>query len=96
MAGPRTLIQRRYRAARPRVAVTARSELMDTTSRVENLEIKCAYLEQAVQELSDMLVRTRRELEQTASRHQQLGHQLDQLAQRLEAGSPDTELPPHY
>ncbi len=64
--------------------------------RIEQLEIKIAFLEQANGQLSEELYRQRRELEA-------LRAQLAVLQQRLEAAqsqsttySPEQEKPPHY
>jgi SlyX protein len=64
--------------------------------RIEQLEVKVAFLEQANSQLSDELFRLRRELEA-------LGTKLHTLAGRFEAAlvpptaySAEDEKPPHY
>ena len=64
--------------------------------RLDQLEIKVAYLEQANADLSDEMFRQRRELEA-------LREQLSVLAGRFEAAqaqptayTPEEEKPPHY
>ena len=64
--------------------------------RLDQLEIKVAYLEQANAELSDEMFRQRRELEA-------LREQLSALTGRFEAAqaqptayTPEEEKPPHY
>lgn len=66
------------------------------TDRVENIEIRMAFLEQANTQLSDTIIRQQQELKA-------LRAQLDSLLQRLEAAQsqPTTwteqdEKPPHY
>lgn len=63
--------------------------------RIELLEFKVAHLEQAVQELSDVLYRQQREIAALRARAQQLFDQLQHLETR--GGDPGRiELPPHY
>jgi uncharacterized coiled-coil protein SlyX len=62
--------------------------------RLEALEIKVAHLEQALQELSDVLYRHQRAIDALEGRHAS-------LLERLEgAGGPSAaaefEIPPHY
>ena len=63
--------------------------------RLERLEFKVAHLEQAVQQLSDVLYRQQRELEALRERGQQLFEQVQELEDR--GGDPHrVEVPPHY
>jgi SlyX protein len=63
--------------------------------RLERLEFKVAHLEQAVQQLSDVLYRQQRELEALRERGQQLFEQVQELEDR--GGDPHrAEIPPHY
>ena len=63
--------------------------------RLTDIEIKVAHLEQALQELSDVMYRQRQDIER-------LEHKLEQLRERANSGneagaSPDAEeKPPHY
>ena len=63
--------------------------------RIELLEFKVAHLEQAMQELSDVLYRQQREIAALRARGQQLFEQLRQMEDR--GGDPSrVEIPPHY
>jgi SlyX protein len=63
--------------------------------RIERLEFKVAHLEQALQELSDVLYRQQRELDALRERDRQLYEQVQQLEDR--GGDPNrVEIPPHY
>lgn len=65
--------------------------------RVEALEIKCAHLERAVQELSDVVYRQQQELDRVLRRSEDLASQVEALeAAAQPAGGPRTEIPPHY
>lgn len=64
-------------------------------ARIDALEFKVAHLEQALQELSDVLYRQQRELDTLRERSQDL---LDQVQELDERGADPTrvEIPPHY
>ncbi|MEQ1802744.1 MAG: SlyX family protein [Gammaproteobacteria bacterium] len=65
--------------------------------RLEALEIKCAHLEQAVQELSDVVYRQQQQLDRVLARNQDLALQIEALEAAADApGSPRAEIPPHY
>ena len=65
--------------------------------RLEDLEIKCAHLERAVQELSDVVYRQQQQLDGALLRNQDLAGQIAALEMAAEAaGGPRTESPPHY
>ena len=67
------------------------------STRLEALEIKCAYLEQAVQELSDVVYRQQQQLDRVLLRNQELARQIESLETTAEAaGGPRVEIPPHY
>ncbi len=74
--------------------------IMNDVSRLEALEIKCAHLERAVQELSDVLHRQQQELDRVLERNQDLARQIETLEMSLSgAGTPAdprAEIPPHY
>lgn len=66
-------------------------------SRLEALEIKCAHLERAVQELSDVVYRQQQQLDRVLQRNQDLALQIEALEAATEApGGPRSEIPPHY
>ena len=70
---------------------------MIDNARLEALEIKCAHLERAVQELSDVVYRQQQQLERALRRNQDLAQQIEALETAAEAaGGPRTEIPPHY
>lgn len=73
---------------------------MDDASRIEALEFKCAYLERAHQELSDVLARQQQELDRARARIEDLARQIEGLEVAVEGagGPPDprAEVPPHY
>ncbi len=68
---------------------------MDTTdaARLETLETKVAYLEQALQQLSDVLYRQQQDLDRVIARNQQL---IDELGSSPGASDGEIEIPPHY
>ena len=67
------------------------------TARVENLEIKCAHLEKAVQELSDVVYRQQLELDGVLARSLELQGQVEALeAAADQPAGPRAEIPPHY
>ena len=70
--------------------------MIDNT-RLEALEIKCAHLERAIQELSDVVYRQQQQLERALLRNQDLAGQIEALETAAEAaGGPRPEIPPHY
>jgi SlyX protein len=70
---------------------------MLNNDRVEALEVKCAHLERAVQELSDVVYRQQQQLDRALLRSQDLAGQIAALETAAEAaGGPRTEIPPHY
>ncbi len=67
------------------------------TARVENLEIKCAHLEKAVQELSDVVYRQQLELDRVLARSLELQGQVEALEAAADPpAGPRAEIPPHY
>lgn len=70
---------------------------MTDADRLEALEIKCAHLERAVQELSDVLYRQQQALDRALRHNQALASQLEALEVAVEpARGPHADLPPHY
>lgn len=63
------------------------------TARLEALETRVAYLEQSLQQLSDVLYRQQRELDRVVARNQQLRDELDSAPG---ASASEIEIPPHY
>lgn len=73
---------------------------MTDTRRIEELEVKCAFLESATQELSDVLHSQQRQLDEALRRLEDLRRQLEGLETAVEGGqappNPRAEIPPHY
>ena len=69
---------------------------MNDAARLEALEFKCAHLERAVQELSDVLYQQPQRLDEAIQRNQQLREQLEMLESRAGELVPGVEIPPHY
>ncbi|MCL4721211.1 MAG: SlyX family protein [Gammaproteobacteria bacterium] len=71
---------------------------MSDAARLEALEIKCAHLERAVQELSDVMYRQSRDLDTLRERNERLARQLAALESPGAEGhgAPPVEIPPHY
>jgi uncharacterized coiled-coil protein SlyX len=64
--------------------------------RLEQLEMKVAFLEQANAELSDELFRQRREVEELRERIATLTGRLETAQSQPTAYTPEQERPPHY
>lgn len=65
-------------------------------TRLEELETKIAFLEQAAADLSTVLFKRDRDLENLRMRVKQLEDQLAQLHPEMPEGRVDEERPPHY
>jgi len=63
---------------------------------LERLELKIAYLEQASAELSDVVYRQHRELDELRQRLKTLSERLDASQSPEGARRPEDERPPHY
>lgn len=68
--------------------------------RLEDLEVKCAFLESANQELSDVVARQQQQLDQALKQVEDLRRQVEALELAYEQGSPPADpradVPPHY
>jgi uncharacterized coiled-coil protein SlyX len=64
-------------------------------ARMEAIEFKLAHLERAVQELSDVLYRQQRQLDDALELNRQLRQQLEELESRP-GDATRVEIPPHY
>ena len=68
---------------------------MSDDPRIELLEIKVAHLEQAVQELSDVLYRQQAMMDAHEVRYRRLMERVD-ASERQAGGDAQFEIPPHY
>jgi SlyX protein len=66
------------------------------TQRLDQVEVKVAYLEQANGELSDELFRQRREIEALRERLSVLAGRIESAQSAPAAYAPEDEKPPHY
>lgn len=64
--------------------------------RIDRLEIKIAYLEEANAQLSDELIRQRQELEGLRAKIAALTGRFDAAQSAPATWSPEEEKPPHY
>jgi SlyX protein len=69
---------------------------MQDNARFEAVELKLAYLEQASQELSDVLYRQQLAMDALAARVQRLTDRLQALEERPREYTAEDEKPPHY
>lgn len=69
---------------------------MNDSARIDALEIKIAHLERALSEISDVVVRQQKELDQAMARQQRLRDQLAMLESESGASATAEEKPPHY
>jgi uncharacterized coiled-coil protein SlyX len=69
---------------------------VDDVARLEALEFKCAHLERAIQELSDVLYQQSQRLDDAVLRNQQLRQQLEMIETRAAEPGSAVEIPPHY
>lgn len=63
---------------------------------LERLELKISYLERANHELSDVVYRQQRELDELRVRFAAFVHRFDELAHQQRPYSEEEERPPHY
>jgi SlyX protein len=64
--------------------------------RITELEIKLAHLEQAVNELSDVLYRQQGMLERLESSYESLQQRVNSAGDAASNPDPEDEKPPHY
>ena len=64
--------------------------------RLERLEEKLAFLERAVNELSDVITRQQKELDRATDRHQRLLDKVAALESDWGPSGTAEEKPPHY
>ncbi len=69
---------------------------MDESQRLEALEVKCAWLEDALQTLSTALYRHDREMAVLRGQVEVLRQRQDAAGETPAAGSTPAEIPPHY
>jgi SlyX protein len=69
---------------------------MTDSARLEAVEIKLAHLERALIEVSDVVARQQRELDQVRLRHLEMGRQLAAMDSATGASATAEEKPPHY
>lgn len=65
-------------------------------AQLERIESKIAYLEQALQELGDVVYRQQREIDGLKQRLAAAQDQLERLRNEGPSPSPAEERPPHY
>lgn len=68
----------------------------DDAARLEDIELKLAYLERSNQELSDVVYTQQRALDRLEARLERLVDRLQNLEQRPRDYTSDEEAPPHY
>ena len=69
---------------------------MTEPTRLDQIEIKLAHLERALNELNDVVIRQQREIELLTARNRQLKDQLESLEAGGGASADTFEKPPHY
>ncbi len=69
---------------------------MSEPTRLDQIEIKLAHLERALNELNDVVIRQQREIELLTARNRQLKDQLELVEAGGGASAAGFEKPPHY
>ena len=67
-----------------------------STERLDAIEEKLAYLEQSVHELSDVVARQQKELDQALQRNQRLMDKIAAMESDFGPSATAHEKPPHY
>jgi len=69
---------------------------MTESTRLDTIEIKLAHLERSLQELGQVVMRQRREIEALSTLNRTLQAQVETFAGSSESSGPGSERPPHY
>ena len=69
---------------------------MSDSARLDDVEVKLAHLERALLEISDVVARHQRELEQALARNRRLASLIEALESASGASAAGEEKPPHY
>ncbi len=70
---------------------------MDPAERLQELEIKLAHVERALQQINDVVVRQQQEIDRLSQRGQQLLERLESMQSETDDDAATrVELPPHY
>jgi len=69
---------------------------MSNDARLENLEVKCAHLETALESLSDVVYRQQQALDRALAVRRALAARLDEVSGPQAGGAAGDERPPHY
>ena len=69
---------------------------MTTDHSREAIEVRLAFLERSGQELSDVVYRQQQEIDALRKSIRRMSERLEAASQPREAGSPESERPPHY
>jgi SlyX protein len=70
---------------------------MTPEQRIEELEIRLAHLERALQDVSDEVIRQQQEIERLGERNLRLAERVEALqTDAAEDAATREELPPHY
>ncbi len=67
-----------------------------SSDRLDAIEEKLAHLERALAEISDVVVRQQKELDQALERNQRLGDKIAALESDFGPSATAYEKPPHY
>lgn len=69
---------------------------MPDSSRLEDIELKLAYVERSNQELSDVVYQQQQALDRLGARLEQLMDRLQAIEQRPRDYTAEEEAPPHF
>jgi uncharacterized coiled-coil protein SlyX len=69
---------------------------MTDQNRLDSIEFKLAHLEQAIQQISDVVARQQAQLDTALARAQRLAGRLEELESGPGTSATDLEKPPHY
>jgi SlyX protein len=68
---------------------------MTDSERIAELEVRVAFQDNVIQELSDVIARQQQQLDVLQGAHQKLYARLEEVSQGVEE-APGIEVPPHY